>query len=361
MIQLTRRVAIIDDGIYRCEETEKFVSLFLEFDDEKRTFNEQSTLVEQFSHGTCCAMIIHKYCQDIDVVSLKILSQRELYGSTDGLVQALKWCNDNNISIINLSLGTTNIRDFQPIQMIVDKLVDNNIIVVAAVCNDFQFTMPSLLDNVIGVVSINPPKYIEEELAFLGVDFQANSIHDIVVQGKMYVTPNCNSFATPYVVANLLEGFIDLKERISYINDIKCVSKKNNNRIKDGKLYIDFANFETNFTVKKKEYVLLGIQGKKISDIKIVNSLINANVPVAILENSSLNRRNNLKRISQLSGCDVFVCQIQNDIQNLDYRLVYKKDCVIIYKKRLFFWVKNVRMQENQIIEALLEEIYGRV
>lgn len=359
MKQSKKRVAIIDDGIYKCQETQLFVKEFLEFNPNKKNFRTQYSDIERFSHGTCCAMIIQKYYSEVEIVSLKILCQEGLYGSFEGLFQALKWCKNNGIDVVSMSLGTTNICDFRAIQNIVNELIDDDIIIVAAVCNEFHFTLPALLDNVIGVASITEKEYNESELAFLGINALAKSVHDVTIENEEYTTSDCNSYATPYVAANLLNGLIDLEKNISYVNDIIWISDYSCCQVRDGKVFINLAELKVSFTCNKKEYIALGIAGKSIDDAGFIELLVKKNIPIAIIDEISTIRKRDMSKMSHLIGCDIMIYETKEAAKNADYVIIYNNSSVIIKKRVLWFWIEVATINENQIVEVLLNEIYG--
>lgn len=354
-----KRIAVIDDGIYKCKETQSFVSQFLEFDSTHKCFKEQHSFIRKFSHGTCCAMIIKKYCPVAEVVSLKILHQNMLIGSTEGLLYALTWCKNNDIDIVNLSLGTTNIYDFKSIQNTVNELIKNKTLIVAAVCNDFQFTVPAIFENVIGIASITKNNLSKTELAFLGINIQANSVHEIMVENQKYITPDCNSYATPYVVACLINGYINLEEKTTFVNDAIYITGYMFNQVQNGKIIIDFSKYNVNFTCNKKKYISIGVKGKNPVGTDFVDDLISENVPIAIIKNMSLIKKRDLGKMSHLIGCDVLIYGSHKEINKADYVIIYTGNHIIIKKKILFIWLKITIINENQLIKTLLKEIYG--
>lgn len=59
-----------------------------------------------FIHGTICAMIIENNFSECMLSSVKILNDDGI-GKVDKLKIALDWCYQNNIFLVNLSLGVT--------------------------------------------------------------------------------------------------------------------------------------------------------------------------------------------------------------------------------------------------------------
>lgn len=100
------RVAIIDNGINELHlkrEVEKSIVT-----DENGMYidDEKNIVHQQFQHGTNCAMILEKYCSDCHLVSIKILDENGR-GAIKSIYPALEWCYENQIRLINLSLGTS--------------------------------------------------------------------------------------------------------------------------------------------------------------------------------------------------------------------------------------------------------------
>ena len=63
-----------------------------------------------YSHGTTCASIINKYTENSMISSVKVINES---GKTTGkqLINAIKWCLQNEFGIVNLSLGSTDINE----------------------------------------------------------------------------------------------------------------------------------------------------------------------------------------------------------------------------------------------------------
>ncbi len=77
----------------------------------------------------------------------------EKKASIEDLVVALNFCIQERVEIINLSIGTTRLSDYQKIYPMIQRVIANNIVVVAAQSNQNRITVPACLPNVIGVIS----------------------------------------------------------------------------------------------------------------------------------------------------------------------------------------------------------------
>ncbi len=66
-----------------------------------------------------------------------------------------------------------------------------------------------------------------------------------------------------------------------------------------------------------------------------------------------------MSKISYLIGCDILLYETTKDDKKADYVIVYNEDYVTIKKKVLCFWTEAAIIKENQLVDVLLEEIYG--
>jgi uncharacterized NAD-dependent epimerase/dehydratase family protein len=126
------RIAIIDSGV---DITHPFLSRAsitqLTFVD--NTFKEVSPS-DPFGHGTACAGLIYKLAKDASIISLQCFNSK---GASDGkaILEALRWCIENKIHIVNLSCGS--LSDVYEAELIElgNKCIENNILVFAS-CHD---------------------------------------------------------------------------------------------------------------------------------------------------------------------------------------------------------------------------------
>lgn len=200
------KVALIDGGVNINKDTKKYVVKFLELRNIKKGFIQQKTAISEFSHGTICASIIRKNTCTAEIYSLKILDSNGLTASSKRLGVAFEWCLENDIDIINLSLGTVNSKDFFYIRRLVYRLIRKGIILVAAINNELTYTMPASMPEVLGVCtksSLHEFMYVKDPL--IGIDVFAPSIHKVRSNSNIIKTPVSNSFAAPGVTGKLCE------------------------------------------------------------------------------------------------------------------------------------------------------------
>jgi hypothetical protein len=97
--------------------------------------------VDRLGHGTAVAAAIREKVPSAEIFSVKVFHRR-LSAEIGALIQALNWCRDNRIDLINLSLGTGNENHRPALEA---ALADNAIVVGAA------HTLPGSLAPAIAV------------------------------------------------------------------------------------------------------------------------------------------------------------------------------------------------------------------
>ena len=101
-------------------------------------------------HGTACAGIIRKKAPDAALYSVRIFDA-SLMADGRALIAAIQWCIDNEMDVVNLSLGTTDVTFKESLQKVCRKAVDAGVILVAAESNEGSESYPAVFPEVIGV------------------------------------------------------------------------------------------------------------------------------------------------------------------------------------------------------------------
>lgn len=113
------KIAVIDDGVNEYLLGESVVQQLI-FNDDFTTETYTIDSPERITHGTVCAGIIKLYYPDIQIYSLKILSDT-LSGNIQKLYSALEWCVQNRIQVANVSLGSHSSADLSATQKVINK------------------------------------------------------------------------------------------------------------------------------------------------------------------------------------------------------------------------------------------------
>lgn len=196
-------VAIIDDGVNFSQiGIGKNHSFSLDYDSMNQSFKLCNEAKYMNNHGTICAEIIYNYVEtkEINYYSLKILNAHTGMGNINQLKAALEWCINNDIDVVNCSLGSIFPLDVPIIKPIIEKIQISQIIVIAAMNNKNIYTIPACFPGIIGV---------KHNILYSGLDFlfKWHSFDEIEIEtcgeSKMLsaVDSRCNSFATAKITA----------------------------------------------------------------------------------------------------------------------------------------------------------------
>ena len=160
-------------------------------------------------HGTACAGIIRKKAPDAALYSVRIFDA-SLIADGRVLIAAIQWCIDNEMDVVNLSLGTTDVTFKKALQKVCRKAVDAGVILVAAESNDGLESYPAVFPEVIGVTG----SAIHEVDGFY---YRKDHCIECVARGDdqrvcwlngKHIMTGGNSFAAPHItgiIARLLE------------------------------------------------------------------------------------------------------------------------------------------------------------
>lgn len=160
-------------------------------------------------HGTACAGIIRKKAPNAMLYSVRIFDA-SLMADGRALIAAIQWCIDNEMDVVNLSLGTTDVTFKKSLQKVCRKAVDAGVILVAAESNDGRESYPAVFPEVVGVTggAIYEPD---------GFHYRKDQRIECVVRGDeqrvcwlngKHIMTGGNSFAAPHItgiIARLLE------------------------------------------------------------------------------------------------------------------------------------------------------------
>ncbi len=182
--------------------------------------NEENCI--EITHSSICTRIFTEEVKSsCDIFFIKILDKRTLRGSIHSLAVALEWCLLNHIDVINLSLGTTNIKEAGLLQEIVEKLVRNHVVIIAASSNNNYLTYPAAFKNIIGVKALNSANMDYPSDCFIcGVPHREYSYNEKYVRTESY-----NSFAAPVITAKVCDC---ISNGIKDVDDIKKYLLRNN-------------------------------------------------------------------------------------------------------------------------------------
>ena len=201
------KIAVIDNGV--AEDLLKQPLEYKVYIDNTNccVVDDEHMELSGFIHGTICAMIIENNFSECMLSSVKILNEDGI-GKVDKLKIALDWCYQNNIFLVNLSLGMTHFHDRAIIRNVINYYANRGMIIIAASANSGYKTYPASLSNAIGVAAGKKFEVNTDLQKQKGIDFMALSDHEIKIEGNVFRLGKSNSYAAPYVTAmigNLLK------------------------------------------------------------------------------------------------------------------------------------------------------------
>jgi subtilisin family serine protease len=106
---------------------------------------------DQLGHGTAICALLHQQAPEAQLISVKVFD-RTLATNRDTVIRAIDWCLQNEIDIINLSLGTANHAHRSKFQGAVHRIHALGKAIVSAHDVNGTLALPGCLPGVIAVV-----------------------------------------------------------------------------------------------------------------------------------------------------------------------------------------------------------------
>ena len=113
--------------------------------------NDQS-YVDRLGHGTAIAGLLHQRAPQAQLFAVKVF-HNSLATNLATLLFAIDWCLDNDMDLINLSLGTLNVEHRGAFEMAIARVQASGKAIVSAAEIDGVPSLPGCLPGVIGVLA----------------------------------------------------------------------------------------------------------------------------------------------------------------------------------------------------------------
>ncbi len=107
--------------------------------------------LDYIGHGTAVAGAIREKAPDAQLYVVKVFD-RVLSTNMAAIIKAIDWCVENQIDVINLSLGTVNSEHRDVIEQAVARAAESRTVLVAAREMSDKPSLPGCLPTVVGVV-----------------------------------------------------------------------------------------------------------------------------------------------------------------------------------------------------------------
>jgi subtilisin len=198
------KVAIIDSGIEVGHPSvgEIAGAVAIDYDPDAHTLVRfiEGPHEDLFGHGTACAGIIRNLAPDCEIYSVRVLGER-LTGKGVVFAAGLRWCIDNGMNVVNLSLSSGKRDYFDLFHELADEAYFRNVMLVSAVNNIPKPSYPSLYSSVFSVAAhgrkdpfsfdYNPSPPVE--FGAPGIDVE------VAWSGGSRCLATGNSFAAPHI------------------------------------------------------------------------------------------------------------------------------------------------------------------
>jgi hypothetical protein len=115
-------------------------------------YGELEDTLDRLGHGTAVAAVVHHLAPQAEIVPVKIFD-RQLSTNLTIILRAVDWCLENNIQIINLSLGTTNEVHRGSFERMAIRVEQAGAVVVSAYSMKETRLLPGRLPGIIGAVA----------------------------------------------------------------------------------------------------------------------------------------------------------------------------------------------------------------
>lgn len=229
------------------------------------------------THADCClAIFLNTMVNAHNIFSLGICSNNYKAQIND-LENALEWCLKNSIDVINISMGMTYMPQNDNVYEIIEKLISDNVIIVAACSNDNKYSFPSSLTNIIGVRG-DLKRQLEEGAwcyarnDWINIDIMVH-IPEKLADSAFSAT--CNSYACAYMSA-IISDLYDRK--IMNQSKLRKILLESSINFTVNPL-LNFRRIETN-----KSVVLLLVEIDKFVENKIIDFFLKNNYNCLLLE-----------------------------------------------------------------------------
>lgn len=140
------RVAIIDSGVNPSHPHVGGVAGGIGF----RTNGVSENYLDYVGHGTAVAGAIREKAPEALLFAVKVFDQT-LRTNAKTILRALEWAIENEMDVVNLSLGTFNQSYREEFERIVARATEHNVIIVAAHETAGQLLFPGCLPGVLAV------------------------------------------------------------------------------------------------------------------------------------------------------------------------------------------------------------------
>lgn len=166
--------------------------------------SEVADHTDGLGHGTAVAAAVRERAPDAALSAVRVFADR-LATSGTALTAAFRWCVENKMRIINLSLGTSNPAHRERLEQAVDQATRAGCLVISVAPHGHDLWLPGALS---GVVSVRPDETLARHEIVLCEHDEGSMFRASPVPRPMPgIPPQFNLSGPSFAVANL-SGFL---------------------------------------------------------------------------------------------------------------------------------------------------------
>lgn len=182
-------------------------------------------------HGNICVALIDQLIDKklkVEIYCISVLDKLGC-GNLDKIIEAINWCSENHINVINMSLGSISMKDYGPIRKAVVSYLQEGGLVIAAKNNTGKYSMPADIFPVVGVSC--QPSVLYSWLGGLEVIWDEVP-SELTIAGREHKIMKSNSYAAAVVTSYIINEYYEyiLSKGFSVKNFFNKIWKKMRSR-----------------------------------------------------------------------------------------------------------------------------------
>lgn len=213
------RIGVLDTPIMNCpNKFSHFVSV-------KRISSEEADSL----HGNICVALIDQLIEKdlkVEIYCVPVLDKHGC-GNLEKIIEAINWCSENHINVINMSLGSISMKDYGPIKKAVVSYLHGGGLVIAAKNNTGKYSLPADIFPVIGVscqhslfhIWLGGPEIIWDDIP---TELRIAGINHRIIKSNSYAAAVVTSYIAKKYYKYILREEFSVKQFINTIEEEKC-------------------------------------------------------------------------------------------------------------------------------------------
>ncbi len=182
--------------------------------------------VDSFHGNICVALIDQLIAKElkVEIYCISVLDKHGC-GNLEKILEAINWCSENHINVINMSLGSLSMRDYGPVRKAVVSYMQGGGLVIAAKNNTGKYSLPADIFPVVGVSC--QPSVLHSWLG--GLEMIWDDVPpELTIAGIKHKIMKSNSYAAAVVTSYIINEYYEyiLSKGFSVKNFLNYIWKK---------------------------------------------------------------------------------------------------------------------------------------